>query len=37
MVERAMLFFYENQSYTENNYYENKETLRDSFTRNFER
>ena len=31
------LLFDKNQSYTEGNYCENKETLRDSFTREFER
>ena len=33
----ACFLFDENQSYTENNYCKNKETLSDSFTREFER
>ena len=36
MVERPIFLIDKNQSYAESNYYENKETLPDSFTRAFE-
>ena len=36
MVERPIFLIDKNQSYTESNYCENKETLPDNFTRGFE-